>query len=96
MEVENEFMLDGNAVAGLFTEIFGVEMTASPMECAGCGTENEMGALLLFTQAPGVVMRCPRCENVVVRVVVTPRSVLFDARGAVYVQIPRPSARASY
>jgi hypothetical protein len=89
LDVNTEFILDGNAVAGLFAEIFGTEMTTAPMECAGCSTTSEMGTLLCFTQSPGVVMRCPNCENVVVRVVVTPTSVLLDARGAIYVQVPR-------
>ncbi len=89
LDVNTEYMLDGNALAGLFTEIFGVEMTSAPMACAGCGTASEMGQLHSFTQAPGVVMRCPNCQNIVVRIVVTPHFVFLDARGAIYVQVPR-------
>jgi len=66
-------VLDGNAVAGLLGEIFGAEMTANDAECASCGRVHAVGAMLAFTQAPGIVLRCPSCEAVMVRVVRTPR-----------------------
>jgi hypothetical protein len=82
-------MLDGNALAGLLQEIFAVEMTASPTECASCGREGEMGTLLAFTQSPGVVLRCPTCESVVMRVVQTTEAIYLDARGAAYLRLER-------
>jgi hypothetical protein len=85
-------MVDGNALAGLLEEIFGGEMTASPTECAGCGKEGELGTLWAFTQAPGIVLRCPGCEQVMIRIVVRPDAIYLDARGAVYLRISRRSA----
>jgi hypothetical protein len=82
-------MLDGNAVAGLLAEIFAAEMTNCPTECASCGNQGQLGALLAFTQAPGVVLRCPVCENIVVRIVETPQAIFLDARGAVYLRLAR-------
>jgi len=90
-DVNRELMLDGNAVAGAFYEIFGVEMTASLTECANCGRTGEMGSLLAFTEAPGIVLRCPGCEQVMVRVVRTPQATYLDARGAVYIRIESPA-----
>lgn len=84
-----ELMLDGNAVAGLLHEIFAIEMTATPTECATCGNEAELGALLAFTQAPGAVLRCPTCENVMIRIVQTPQATYLDARGALRIKLPR-------
>ena len=84
-----ELMLDANAAAGVLLEIFGVEMTASPTECAHCGSEGEVGALLAFTQGPGLVLRCPACENIVLRIVQTPAAIYLDARGAVYLRLVR-------
>ena len=86
-DMNRELMLDANAVAGMFQEIFGVEMTAAPTECAHCGAEGEIGTLLAFTQAPGVVLRCPACENVIVRITQTPDAYYIDARGAVYLRL---------
>ena len=88
-DLNRELMLDANAVAGLFQEIFGVEMTASPTECAHCGNAAEVGTLLAFTQAPGVVLRCSTCENVMLRIVRTPDALFLDARGAVYLRLAR-------
>ncbi len=88
-DMNHELMLDANAAAGLLQEIFGTDMTAAPTECANCGQEGEIGTLLAFTQAPGVVLRCPSCENVVVRIVQTPDAFYIDARGAVYLRLAR-------
>lgn len=77
----DELMLDGNAVAGMMQEIFGTEMTAQTGVCASCGTPSQMGAVLAFTQAPGVVLRCPACKEVMMRMVKTPKGVIFEARG---------------
>lgn len=88
-DINRELMLDANATAGLLYEIFGVEMTASPTECASCGNEGEIGQLLAFVQGPGVVLRCSACESVVLRIVQTPGAVYLDARGAVYLRLAR-------
>jgi hypothetical protein len=87
--MNHELMVDGNAVAGLLQDVFGLEMTASPAECAHCGQVNELGALLAFTQAPGAVLRCPACEEVVLRIVETPNAIYLDARGAARIRLQR-------
>ena len=87
MDINRELMLDANATAGVLHEIFGVEMTAEPTECANCGKEGEMGTLLAFTQGPGIVLRCSGCESVVLRIVQTPEAIYLDARGAVYLRL---------
>ena len=92
MDMNRELMLDGNALGGMFHDIFGVEMTATPAECANCGNVSDMGALLAFTQAPGAVLRCPACENVMLRIVQTDEAIYLDARGAAYVRMNRRAA----
>ncbi len=91
-DINRELMLDANATAGILYEIFGVEMTASPTECTNCGNEGQIGELLAFTQGPGIVLRCVKCESVVLRIVQTPDAVYLDARGAVYLCLNRKSA----
>jgi hypothetical protein len=88
-DINRELMLDANATAGILYEIFGVEMTASPTECANCGNEGEVGELLAFTQGPGIVLRCSTCENAVLRIVQTTEAIYLDARGAVYLRLAR-------
>jgi len=82
-------MLDGNALAGLLHELFDVEMTIAPVECATCGHHGELGSLWAFAESPGYVLRCPDCQNIVIRMTVTPREVYLDARGAAYLRIPK-------
>jgi hypothetical protein len=89
IDINRELMLDANATAGLLYEIFGVEMTATPTECANCGNEDEIGTLLAFVHGPGIILRCSTCENVVLRIVQTPDEIILDARGAVYLRLAR-------
>ena len=85
----DELRLDANAVAGLLMDIFGGEMTAQPTECEHCGNQAEIGTLLAFTQGPGVVLRCPACSQVILRIVQAPKAIYLDARGAVYLKLRR-------
>jgi hypothetical protein len=89
IDIIGELMLDGNAAGGVLQEIFALEMTASPTECANCGREGELGSLMAFTQSPGIVLRCPACEQVMIRIVRTPDAIYLDARGAVYLRLQR-------
>jgi hypothetical protein len=92
VDVNHALMLDGNAVAGLLQDIFGLEMTANPAECANCGNVSELGGLLAFTHAPGVVLRCPACEAVMLSIVQTPDALYLEARGASYVRLAKRGA----
>ena len=81
--------LDANAVAGMLEQIFGADMTAADSVCAGCGRLGEIGTLLAYTNAPGVVLRCPACSTVMLRMVETPRGTLVEAKGLGYVRVTR-------
>jgi len=64
-----EMKLDGNAIGGLLREIFTVEMTTAETTCANCGSVNPVGRVDVYVQAPGVVVRCPGCESVLMKIV---------------------------
>jgi hypothetical protein len=89
MDINSQWMVDGNAVAGLLHEIFATEMTVSPTCCAGCGRAGELGSLQVYWHGPGVVLRCPACQQVMLRIVRTPRATYVDARGAAYFAVFR-------
>jgi Family of unknown function (DUF6510) len=73
--------LDGNAAAGAMLEAFGIEMTSAEGTCASCGAEAMLGESLAFLRAPGTVLRCRRCEAILL-VLVTVRGVTcVDLRG---------------
>jgi uncharacterized protein DUF6510 len=79
--------LDGNAVAGMFQELFGADMTAAPSQCGHCGNHAEVGSMRAYTQGPGVVLRCSICRGVIVRLVRTPAGTFLDARGAAWIRL---------
>jgi hypothetical protein len=65
----SEMKLDGNAIGGLLREIFVMEMTNAVGTCASCGAVNEVGRVHVYMHAPGTVVRCPSCEQVLMRIV---------------------------
>ena len=58
--------VDGNALGGMLLEMFGAEMTDRRGCCGECGAKNTLGAMHVYVDAPGEVMRCPACEAVLV------------------------------
>ena len=73
-------MLDGNAVAGLLQVVFAVEMTTAVGTCDGCGASEQVGAIHVYRGA-GVVLRCPHCDNALVKIVSNDTRVWIDLRG---------------
>jgi hypothetical protein len=70
--MDAELRLDGNAAAGLLSEIFATEMTTATGTCAACGATNVFATAQLYMQAPGAVLRCPSCTAVLMCVVRMP------------------------
>jgi hypothetical protein len=42
---------------------------------------HAVGELMAFTGGPGIVLRCPSCGAVMLRIVRTPQHTYLDARG---------------
>ncbi|MFL5488244.1 MAG: DUF6510 family protein [Gemmatimonadaceae bacterium] len=79
--------LDGNAAAGLLSELFVPDLTTARAKCAGCGTTQMIGALHVYAHGMGMVVRCPGCDRAVLRVARTPTHLWLDATGATSVAI---------
>lgn len=84
-----DLTVDGSGVGGLLASVFGVEMTATPGQCASCHTVSMVGTMRAYMRGPGVILRCPACAEVVIRIVQTPRGTMVDARGAAYFVVER-------
>jgi hypothetical protein len=84
-----DMTLDGNAVGGMLASMFGNDMTAVPGECAHCGTVSIVATMRAYVRAPGVVLRCPVCRQVVIRIVETPRTTYLDVSGVKVLRIAR-------
>jgi ribosomal protein S27E len=76
-----DLRLDGNAIGGLLTEVFGWEVTTARGTCASCGAVGEVATLIVYAQAPGTVLRCPACGAVLLRIVRAGERLWLDARG---------------
>lgn len=87
----NDDYVDGNALAGDLREVFAVDMTMATGRCAACGYRGAVATLRVYHRAPGLVARCPHCEEVVLRVVRGPDRVWLDLRGTINLEIPLPT-----
>lgn len=79
--------LDGNAAAGVLSEIFAVDLTTAIGQCNGCGRASVFAESHVYVDAPGTVARCPGCEAVLLRVVSTPTDTFLDLRGLTYLRV---------
>jgi hypothetical protein len=76
----SDLVLDGNAAAGILHTIYGAEMTTAVGTCDGCGTAGQVGAVRLY-RAAGLVLRCPYCDAVLMKIVTAGERVWIDSRG---------------
>jgi hypothetical protein len=83
--------LDGNVAAGMLSEIFVPDFTAARATCANCGATRLVGALFVYAHGMGMVMRCPSCDSVVMRIARTPTRLWFDPTGARLVTMAAPT-----
>jgi hypothetical protein len=83
----DEDRLDGNAVAGELGSIFGVDLISAVGECASCGATGRLASLHAYVRAPGIVLRCPSCTAVQLRVVRSETRSWVDLRGLRCIEI---------
>jgi Zn finger protein HypA/HybF involved in hydrogenase expression len=79
--------LDGNGVAGELDAAFGIEMTSVMRACSSCGTAAPIGAHRAYI-GMGIVLRCPKCEDVAVTVVTLADRHVVQMRGAMRLELP--------
>jgi hypothetical protein len=81
--------MDGNAAAGMLSEVFVQDLTAARAKCAGCGVMRTIGTLMVYAHGMGMVARCPGCDSVMLRLARTPTHVWLDSSGATSIVIAR-------
>lgn len=74
--------LDGNVTGGPLAAVLAFEVTTARCTCATCGATALFAELHVYADAPGMVVRCPSCEAVVLRLAETPGHTWADLRGA--------------
>jgi len=81
--------LDGNALAGLFADTLGIEITAAIGRCASCHLVFELARAHAFVAAIGAVLRCAHCQGVLAVIVQKPQEVLVNLSGLAHIAIAR-------
>ena len=71
---------DGNAVGGLLEQLFASEPTVAQRICQSCRAQRPIGAHRAYTSA-GIVLRCPHCGDLALRVAQQPNRQLVEFRG---------------
>ena len=87
-EKHSDFVLDGNAAAGLLQEIFVPDITTAQIQCNACGSAGAVGSLRLYAAPMGAVLRCTRCDDILLRAVQTPHGRWLDMTGARLLKFP--------
>lgn len=55
--------LDGNAAAGVLSDIFAFEPSRAEVVCSGCGAVAPIGRLAAYALEMGAVLRCRECDT---------------------------------
>jgi hypothetical protein len=92
MESDRDLVLDGNAAAGVLQEIFGDDMTNVRGTCDHCASVAAVGQLVAYIGGPGIVLRCPACSSVMIRIAQTSKGTYVDARGVRHLRMRMSSS----
>jgi len=79
--------LDGNAAAGAMARLFGTDITDAMGTCVHCHHRAAMAETRAYVDAPGMVLRCPGCDTVLMRWTVTPAATWLEMRGLQSIEI---------
>ena len=81
----DELRLDGNAAAGALQEVFSFEVTTTEYACEGCGRAGRLGEAMVYeVRGLGTIVRCPGCDNALIRLAHVRGRRLVDLRGTRY------------
>jgi hypothetical protein len=83
----DELRLDGNAAAGTLEEVFSFEVTTAHYACEGCGRVAHIGEAMAYMTEIGTIVRCPSCDNALIRLAHNRGRYWIDLRGIRYLQV---------
>ncbi|HEX2153794.1 MAG TPA: DUF6510 family protein [Acidimicrobiia bacterium] len=81
--------VDGNALGGLFHDLFGREMTHHRACCDSCGSVRPVASLLVY-RAAGDVVRCPNCFSVVIVIASSPTGARLGFKSLRWMEMEEP------
>jgi len=86
----SDLALDGNAAASRLQQFFVPEITGAQIDCEACGYAAALATLRLYGGEMGAVLRCPRCDGLVMRAVHTAHGSWLEMRGTRYLRFSLP------
>ena len=86
--MDDKLRLDGNAAAGTLGEVFSFEVTTAEYTCEGCGSIDRIGAAMVYeVRELGTIVRCPSCDNALIRLAHGRGRYRIDLRGIRHLQV---------
>ena len=83
--MDDELRLDGNAAAGILGEVFSFEVTMAEYACGGCESTDRLGGAMVYeVRELGIIVRCPSCDNALIRLANNRGRHMVDLRGMRY------------
>ena len=79
--------LDGNAAAGLLSEVFAVDVTSARGKCAHCGDVSVIAKAHLYSDDHGMVLRCAVCGDVIAMATERSSRLCLDLRGLDWLEL---------
>ena len=81
----DELRLDGNAAAGTLGQVFSFEVTTAEYACGRCGRTDKLGGAMVYeVRELGIIVRCPSCDNALIRLAHNQGRYFVDLRGTKY------------
>ncbi len=81
--------VDGNSLAGPFSELFSADLTTATARCLGCGDVSELARATVYPDPTGYVVRCGQCDDVLMVIIDEPDSICLELRGMSWLKVPR-------
>lgn len=79
--------LDGNAAAGLLSEVFSADITSARGKCAHCGDVTVIARAHVYTDDHGMVLRCRVCGDVIAIASERAGRLCLDLRGLDWLEL---------
>lgn len=82
--------VDGNALAGMLSDIFAFDVTTARGRCIACGEIAVLAQTMVYGGEQGYVARCSGCNDVLMVVVPEPHGTRVQMRGYSWLEVGEP------
>ncbi|MBZ4486041.1 DUF6510 family protein [Microbacterium sp. cx-55] len=83
--------LDGNAVVGVFADVFSVDPSVLVLTCGHCGVAGPLGGTVVEDDGRCAIVRCRACTRTLLTLVRAPDGVSVRIAALAQLDTPHPS-----